>query len=64
MEKEKESLVFLKHNAEEAYKHTSLCVLRYISALEDEATKSLSIILGTFLGMAAGVVGLAIYLLT
>jgi hypothetical protein len=64
MSKEKESLVFLKHDAEEEYKYTSLRVLRYISELEDEATKRLSIIVGAFLGMASGLVALAIYLLT
>ena len=63
MSKEKESLVFLKHDAEEEYKYTSLRVLRYISELED-ATKRLSIIVGAFLGMASGLVALAIYLLT
>ena len=64
MSKEKESLVFLKYNAEEEYKYTSLCVLRYIAALEDESTKHTSIIAGLFVVIASGVVPLAIYLLT
>lgn len=64
MSKEKESLVFLKYNAEEDYMKTPISVLRYISELEDEATKRLPIIVGAFLGMALGVVALVIYLLT
>tara|TARA_R110000782_G_scaffold239218_1_gene325569 strand:- start:220 stop:414 length:195 start_codon:yes stop_codon:yes gene_type:complete len=60
----KKSLVFLKYNAEEDYMKTPFSVLLYISELENEATKSLSIIRGTLLGVVSGVAALVIYLLT